>query len=135
LPKLIISILLTSLVYFLTCLIVVVPEKFKNALNAQLKTQDEETIKLATYIYNNTRQVFYRSMKSRYVLFYIITISCTLLFMYYIMAFCAVYSTAAEAWLTSSVTNIILSWGVFQFFNPISSGLVRSIVKSNPNYL
>jgi hypothetical protein len=52
--------------------------------------------------------------------------------MYYIMAFCAVYSTVARAWISTAISNVILSWSVFQFLGPVSGALVRSVVKNNP---
>jgi hypothetical protein len=79
--------------------------------------------------------VFYKAMRVKFIGFYFITIVFTLLFMYYIMAFCAVYSTIAIAWISSSITNVILSWSFFQFLGPVSGALVRSIVKSNPKHV
>jgi hypothetical protein len=67
-------------------------------------------------------------------MFYITTSTFTLVFMYYIMAFCAVYKTAAVPWLLCSIVNLILSWGCFQFLNPVSNGLVRGVVRVKPNY-
>jgi hypothetical protein len=67
-------------------------------------------------------------------MFYTTTSAFTLVFMYYIMAFCAVYKTAAVPWLLSSIVNLILSWGCFQFLNPVSSGIVRRVVRAKPTY-
>jgi hypothetical protein len=41
------SIIFTSLIYFLVCLIVTVPNKYKNPLNNELKTMNDERIKTA----------------------------------------------------------------------------------------
>jgi hypothetical protein len=78
------------------------------------------------------RAKFYRAMRVRYIIFYIATITCTLLFMYYIMAFCAVYPKTSTAWIYQFINNIFMSWIVFQFLGPVSGGIVRAIVRKYP---
>jgi hypothetical protein len=80
------------------------------------------------------RAVFYRSMRCRYIIFYVITSIFTMAFLYYIMAFCAIYRTASISWLISAIVNILLSWGFFQFLKPVSSGMVRGIIREKPDF-
>jgi hypothetical protein len=47
LPKLVLSMLATSVIYHLACLILIVPARKQNLLNDALRTQDEEVIKKA----------------------------------------------------------------------------------------
>jgi hypothetical protein len=78
------------------------------------------------------RTKFYRAMRVRYIIFYTATIACTLMFMYYIMAFCAVYPKTSIAWIFQFINNLFMSWFVFQFVGPVSGGVVRKIVRKFP---
>jgi hypothetical protein len=74
-------------------------------------------------------------MKPRYIIFITTTFAINATFLYYIIAFCAVYIKTSVGWIYASFINVIFSWFFLQFANPVSDALVRSFVIKHNKFM
>lgn len=68
-------------------------------------------------------------MKMRYLVFIMITTSLNILFWYYVIAFCGIYTASSSGWLYGSFAGLLLDWFMISLVIPLTRACLRRIIR------
>jgi len=126
-PKIATSILLCAVIEAICRVILWVPSKTKIQFHEAIAENSNDQAKV-TQLYH----AYLKSNLIRYIIFLTFVILVSVLFTYYIIAFCTVYSLTATGWVYSALISLFFDWFFICLLIPIFMSTIRSIMIKNP---